>query len=79
MIIIYLIIEENILVKFRKSIFNINVKESKNDNYLEENILYHIFRSLTRKPDVRNFTASVLSESLLKLEGYNGILSIEKK
>ena len=79
MIIIYLIIEENILVTFPKSIFNINVKESKNDNYLEENILYHIFRSLTRKPDVRNFTVSVLSESLLKLEGYNDILSIETK
>jgi hypothetical protein len=79
MIIIYLIIEENILVTFPKSIFNINVKESKNDNYLEENILYHIFRSLTRQPDVRNFTVSVLSESLLKLEGYNDILSIETK
>ena len=79
MVIIYLIIEENILDKFPKSIFNINLKENKNDNYLEDNILYHIFRSLTRKPDVRNFTVSVLSESILKLEGYNDILSIETK
>ena len=81
MIIIYLIIEENILDKFPKSIFNINIniKETKNDSYLEENILYHIFRSLTRKPDVRNFTVTVLSEFLLKLEGYNDILSIESK
>ena len=77
MVIIYLILEENILDKFPKSIFNI--KEIKNGNYLEENILHHIFRALTRKPNIRNFTVSVLSESILKLEGYYDILSIETK
>ena len=80
MVIIYLIIEEFILNKLLKSIYNSNNESNrKNTNYKKETILYHIFKSLTRKPDVRNFTCSVLSESLLKLEEYNYILSIESK
>ena len=80
LVIIYLIIEEYILNKLLKTIYNNNNNsKSKNTNYKKETILYHIFKSLTRKPDVRNFTCSVLSESILKLEGYNIILSIESK
>ena len=78
LILIYLIIEEYILNKLQKTIFNSN-NNSKNLNYENETILYHIFKSLTRKPDVRNFLYSVLSENLLKLEGYNIILSIESQ
>ena len=76
MTIIYLIIEDFIYNKLPQ---NISIVENKNDNYLNTSILYHMFKSLTRKVDVRNFTCSVLSESLLKLESYKDSFSIEIK
>ena len=80
MVIIYLIIEEYIFNKLPKETMNNNkTYNQKTINYFNENILYHIFKSLTRKPDVRNYTVSVISESLLKLEGYNDIISVETK
>ena len=80
MVIIYLIIEEYIYNKLPKETMNNNTfKDKKTINYFNENILYHIFKSLTRKPDVRNYTVSVLYESLTKLEGYNDIISVETK
>ena len=82
MVLIYLVIEEYIINQLPQFIAE-NEKNKKKTNqidvYLKENILYHMLKSLTRKPDVRNFTVSVLSESILKLEGYNDILSIEAK
>ena len=80
MLIIYLIIEDYILNKMPKEIFN-NINGNKSNKFIngDENIIHFISKSLTRKPDIRNFTSSILSETILKLEGYNDILSIEMK
>ena len=69
--ILYLIIEANVINKLTSESY-INIENNK-----EQNISYFIFKSLTRKPDVRNFTCSVLSEAILKLESYNDIISID--
>ena len=76
MVIIYLIIEDLIMNKLPKTFSTIN---NKNDNAFNNSILYNIFMSITRKADVRNFTCTVLTESLLKLEGFNEDLSIITK
>jgi len=77
MVLIYLIIEDLIMNKLPKSFSTIN--SNKNDNFLNNSILYHIFKSITRKADVRNFTCTVLTENLLKLEGFNEDLTIITK
>ena len=76
MVIIYLIIEDLIINKLPNSFSTLN---NKNDNVLNNSILHHIFMSITRKADVRNFTCTILTESLLKLEGFNEDLSIITK
>jgi hypothetical protein len=76
MVIIYLIIEDLIINKLPSSFSTLN---NKNDNVLNNSILYHIFMSITRKADVRNFTCTVLTETLLKLEGFNEDLTILTK
>ena len=78
-IIIYLIIEEHFLNKLPKIVFTNNIDNKKMKEFLSDSILYEIFKSITRKPDVRNFTCTILSEPLLKLEGYNDLLSIETR
>ena len=75
---IYLIIEELVMKKLPSNI----ASTDQNDiitNYLRNNILYSIFKSLTKKVDVRNFLCSVLTEVLLKIEGYRENISIEIK
>ncbi len=72
--ILYLIIEDLIINKLPNSLIPLN--SNKSDNYLKDNILYYIFKSITRKVDVRNFTCTVLSDCLLKLEGLNEYLTI---
>ena len=76
LMIIYLILEEFILIDLPNEI---SEEGNKTKNDLNTTILYYIFRSLTRKADVRNFTCSILSESLLNLESLKDILSIETK
>ena len=63
MLLIYLILEKNIL-KLPKEILN-------NDNNIsfdlfrnDENLIYHLLRSLSRKADVRNFLCSILLDSI---------------
>jgi hypothetical protein len=56
-----------------------STENNKNENILNNSILYHIFMSITRKADVRNFTCTVLTETLLKLEGFNEDLTILTK
>ena len=73
MVLIYLIIEDLIMNKLPKNFSSIS---SKNDNYINNSILFNIFKSMTRKADVRNFTCTILTEILLKLEGYNENLTI---
>ena len=76
MVIIYLIIEDLIINKLPKSVSAIN---NNIYNDINNSILYHSFRALTRKADVRNFTCTILTENLLKLEGYNEYLSVDIK
>ena len=78
-IIIYLIIEDYFLNKLPEIIFTNNIDNKNKEVFLKDSILYEIFKSITRKPDVRNFTCTVLSEAILKLEGYNDILSVDTK
>ena len=72
MVIIYLIIEDLIINKMPKSF---SATSNQPDTYLNNSILYHIFKYITRKADVRDFTCTILSEILLKLEGFNQDLS----
>ena len=76
LLIIYLIMEEFILINLPNEI---SVEENKSKKSLNTSILYHIFKSLARKADVRTFTCSILSESLLNLESLKDILSIDTK
>ena len=78
-IIIYLIIEDYFLKTLPDNLFLDNIDDKKNKVFLRESILYEIFKSITRKPELRNFTCTVLSEAILKLEGYNDIISVETK
>ncbi len=66
-IIIYLIIEEHFLNKLPKVIFTNNIDNKKMKEFLSDSILYEIFKSITRKPDVRNFTCTILSLSLIHI------------
>jgi len=76
LIIIYLIIEDFIINKLPKTFSAIN---NKNHNYINESILCFIFRSITRKADVRSFTCTTLSDTLVKLEGFNEYLTVDTK
>ena len=71
-IIIYLIIEENILSVAKES------KDEKNI-YSRKGFIHYLFKYLTRKPDVRSFTYSILSKYIIQFEEYNDSLSIETK
>ena len=75
---IYLITEELIMRTLPSSISVTNMNEIISD-HLKNNILYSIFKSLTKKTDVRNFLCSVLTEVLLKIEGYRENITIEIK
>ena len=75
-VIIYLIIEDLIINKLPKSF---SATSNKIDSYINNSILYDIFKYITRKADVRDFTITILSENILKLEGINKDLSIDSK
>ena len=74
LVIIYLVIEDIIMNKLPKLFSTVN---NKNQNYLNNNnILYFIFKSITRKTEIRNFTCEILSEALLKIGGIQEYLSL---
>ena len=74
-IIIYLIIEQKILNE------EIEAGEEKNLNYIffKNSFTHYIFKYLTRKPDVRSFTYSILSNYIIQFEEYNDMISIDTK
>ena len=74
-IIIYLIIEQNILDKEKLK------EENKNENniFSNDSFIYYVFKYLTRKPDVRGFTYSILSKYIIQFEEYNDTISIDTK
>ena len=76
MLLIYLILEKNIL-KLPKEILN-------NDNNIsfdlfrnDENLIYHLLRALSRKADVRNFLSSILLDSINNLQENRKNLSLD--
>ena len=73
MILIYLLLEELILVKMPKSFISLY---SKNEGFFGKDFLNHIFKYITRKVDVRNYTCMILTSKIIKLEESNIDLSI---
>ena len=73
--IIYLIIEQKILNE------EIEIGEEKNLNniFCKNSFIHYIFKYLTRKPDVRSFTYSILSNYIIQFEEYNDTISIDTK
>ena len=78
LIVIYLLIEKCI-IKNMPEVDKLNNNE-KNDlykNYFGDNILYHIFLSLTRKTEIRNYLYSILPEQILIVENLRRPLSLQ--
>ena len=73
MILIYLLLEEFILIKMPKSFISLC---SKNEGFFDSDFLNYIFKYITRKVDVRNYTCMILSSNIIKLEEANIDLSI---
>jgi hypothetical protein len=76
LLIIYILIEKCIIKIFPK------LEEIKNNSniygdYIKQNILYHIFISLTRKADIRNYLCSILPDNIMKLENLRCLLSVD--
>ena len=46
-------------------------------SYINNSILYYIFKSLTRKIDVRNFLSSILNDIILRMESFRYPLSLD--
>ena len=74
-IIIYLIIEKNILYVDEATK---KIKDEKSI-YSKKGFIHYLFKYLTRKPDLRSFTHSILSKYIIQFEEYNDSLSIETK
>ena len=68
-LLIYLLLEKQILSD--------NVEENNNNSlaYSKDNILYHIFESMTRKIDIRNFLGNILNKYILTIENLRTTLS----
>ena len=81
LILIYLLLEKYILTINPENIKKENNDDDYNENYyssyIKNNILYHIFTSLTRKPDIRNYLRNILSELILSIEKIGNILTVD--
>ena len=71
LLMIYLLLEKRILSD--------NAEENNNHSFLfsKDTFLFHIFQSLTRKIDVRNFLGNILNNHILKLENLRMTLSLD--
>ena len=75
MLLIYLILEKNIL-NLPNQISN-NEKTISYDFFRsKDNLMYHILRSLSRKADIRNFLCSILIDALNNLQEIRNYLSL---
>ena len=70
-IIIYLMLEQKIL--------NEETEIEENNIFSKYNFIHYLFKYLTRKPDVRGFTYSILSNYIIQFEEYNDTISIDSK
>jgi len=72
---IYLLLEKLILKKLPDSIDEKNKKVSA--LYLKDTFLSYVFKDLTRKIDVRNFLYKILRNTILKIDEYKMVLSVD--
>ena len=71
--IIYLILEQKILNGENK------LGEEENNIFSDKGFIHYIIKYLTRKPDVRSFTYTILSNHIIQFEEYNDSISIDTK
>ena len=74
MIMIYLLLEKQILKIFPEKINSNNVIPI---NYFNKTFLYYVFKDLTRKIDLRNFLCTILNDFIIKMESFATSLSVE--
>ena len=71
----YLLLEKLILTKLPPSI------DENNKNvpalYLKDTFLSYAFKHFTRKKDIRNFLNKILRDTILKIDKYKMILSVD--
>ena len=70
-LLIYLLLEKQILSD------NIKKKNNNSLTYSKDDILYHIFESMTRKIDIRNFLGNILNKYISKIENLRTNLSLD--
>ena len=76
---IYLLLEDKIINKLPLKL-NSSIVKKDSDLYNKEinnSFLYHLFNSLSRKSDIRNYLCSVFTDSIQKLEEIRDTLSTE--
>ena len=72
---IYLLLEKLILQKLPDNIDEKNKEVSA--LYLKDTFLSYVFKDLTRKIDVRNFLYKILRNTILKIDEYKKVLSVD--
>ena len=79
LILIYLLLEKYIIRTNQNSDINNNnsLYEDCYSSIIKKTILYPIFTSLTRKPDIRNFLKNILSELILSIEKNEIIFAVD--
>ena len=73
--IIYLLIEKIILLQLPKNLDKSDYNTP--STYLNNTFLYEIFKSLTRRIDVRNFLCSILSKTIYRMETFRNPLTLD--
>ena len=80
LIVIYLLVEKciiKVMPEFDEKTKNAQNEINMYDKYINNNILYYIFLSLTRKADIRSYLCSILPENIIRVENYRSPLSVE--
>ena len=81
LLIIYLFLEKLIMNTLPDKLKNSNLKKDGDlyNNKINKHFIYYLFNDLTKKPDIRSFFCSLLSDSIIRLEENTDNLSIETK
>ena len=80
-LIIYLLLEKLIIKTLPDKLKNSNLKNDGDmyNNKINDYFLYYFFNDLTKKPDIRSFFCSFLSDAIIRLDENKDNLSIEPK
>ena len=76
MLLIYLILEKN-MMNLPKEILNNDNNASFNIFRNNENLVYHLLRSLSRKADIRNFLCSILLDAINNIQELRKNLNLD--